>query len=65
MAYVLLGPKGPLVLLVKSRIHQMRVGLRALRIHDSLERLMEISGASHPLFLLGCGAMRSPGDWIK
>ena len=61
---VLLGPKGPLVLLAKSR-SQMRFGPRAFRIHDSLERLMELTGASHPLFFLGGGATESQGGWIR
>jgi len=50
MAFILLVPKGPLVLLVKSVI-QMRVGSRALRTLFIPNRLTELSRSSCPLSL--------------
>ena len=44
------GPQGSFGTASKVENSPMRVGPRAFRIHDSLERLMEIAGASHPLF---------------
>ena len=49
MAFILLVPKGPLVLLVKSTFHARRVGDPSYIFIPN--RLMESSGSSCPLSL--------------